>query len=1159
MRASVLTRGLVIAVALAMTGVLGATAGPASAAPGAWWHLGSSAFPTQLQPGSRGYLVVSAVNRGYESADGASSPIVLTDELPPSLEVISVDGRSKSSWSTAVVLKPPLPSCSYTAHSVSCEYEGAVKPYARLWMLITVKVAAGAAASETSEAHVSGGGAAARTLQSPLDLAGGEPSYGVEQFELAPEEAGGGVATQAGVHPFQLTTTIAFDKTERFAFVNPNENVPFQPAPPREVNVKLPAGLIGNPTPFPQCSAAQFAKAEEKHSNACPQDTAVGFANITIETTQIDGVNVFSVPVFNLVPDRGEPARFGFTVEGSPVYLDTSVRTGGDYGITVHVGSITQVVALLESEVTFWGVPGDQRHENSRGWWCGITEAAESGLEPCKSQEEKNPLPLLVMPTSCTGPLQSSVETDSWNAPDVVLTSAPTSPLAAMDGCNRLGFEPRISVAPDGEAASTPSGLGVDIHVPQAESQTATGLSEANVKATTVSLPEGLALDPSAADGLQACSLEEISLESAGSPSCPEAAKVGTVTIHTPLLPEPLTGAAYLAAQGANPFGSLVALYVVAEDPQAGVVIKLAGEVRLSESGQIVSSFENTPQLPFEDFELEFFSGSRAPLSTPAHCGTYTTVASLSPWSGTEPVTTESSFNITSGPNGSGCPGAALPFSPSLTAGSTNINAGAFSPLTTTIGREDGQQNISSVQLHFPPGLSGILAGVPLCGEAEANAGTCGSASQIGETIVSVGIGGDPYTVTGGKVYITGPYHGAPFGLSIVNPAVAGPFNLGKVVVRGKLEVDPTTAALTFTSNSESEGYAIPHILQGIPLQIKHINVTINRPGFTFNPTNCSQMSITGSVGSVEGASSTLQEHFQVTNCASLKFAPKFSVSTPGKTSKADGAGLSVKLTYPNAPQGTQANITRVKVDLPKQMPSRLTTLQKACTNAQFQANPAGCPSASKIGTATVTTPLLPVPLTGPAIFVSHGGEAFPSLTMVLQGYGVTVDLVGTTFISKAGITSTTFKTVPDVPFNTFQLTLPEGSYSALAANLPANANGDFCGQKLTMPTEFIAQNGAEIHQSTPIAVEGCSTALAFTPAIKKQTLTLTVYSPAAGKVTASGKGLTTATETAKGQENITIKLRQKNTGKLRTSIKVVFKASNGKRQAKTLKLTFKK
>jgi hypothetical protein len=379
---------------------------------------------------------------------------------------------------------------------------------------------------------------------------------------------------------------------------------------------------------------------------------------------------------------------------------------------------------------------------------------------------------------------------------------------------------------------------------------------------------------------------------------------------------------------------------------------------------------------------------------------------------------------------------------------------------------------VEGVKLHFPPGLSGLLSGVALCGEAQANEGTCGPASLIGETTVSVGLGSNPFAVKGGRVYITGPYKGAPFGLSIVNPAKAGPFDLGTgacdcVVVRAKVAVDPSTAALTITTD-ESGPYKIPTILQGIPLQIKHVNVLITRPGFTINPTNCSKMSVTGSLQSTQGASSSLSVPFQVTNCATLKFTPKFSVSTNGRTSKANGASLTAKLSYPKGSLGSQANIAKVKVELPKQLPSRLTTLQKGCTNAQFQANPAGCPAASVIGHAKVTTPLLPVALTGPAYFVSHGGEAFPSLTIVLQGSGVTVELVGTTFISKAGITSTTFKTVPDTPFDSFELTLPQGPYSALAA--PKS----LCRSKLQMPTEMIAQNGLAIHQKTPIAVTGC-------------------------------------------------------------------------------------
>ena len=429
----------------------------------------------------------------------------------------------------------------------------------------------------------------------------------------------------------------------------------------------------------------------------------------------------------------------------------------------------------------------------------------------------------------------------------------------------------------------------------------------------------------------------------------------------------------------------------------------------------------------------------------------------------------------------------------------------------------------------------------------KANAGTCGPESLIGETTVSVGLGGDPYSVTGGKVYITGPYEGAPFGVSVVVPAKAGPYDLGNVIVRGTIAVDPITAALTITIDG-SGPYKIPTILDGIPLQIKHINFTTTRSKFTFNPTNCDPMSVTGSMSSTEGATALLSVPFQVTNCALLGFKPGFKVSTSGKTSKADGASLTVKLTYPKAAFGSQVNIARVKVDLPKQLPSRLTTLQKACTAAQFNVNPAGCPAASFIGHAKAVTPLIPVPLEGPAIFVSHGGEAFPSLIIVLQGYGVTLDLVGSTFISHAGITSTTFKTVPDAPVGSFELMLPQGPYSALAAN------GNLCTSKLAMPTEFVGQNGAVINQSTPITAEGCSSALSFTHKVKKRTLKLSVYAPAAGKITASGKGLSTASKTAKSQETLTIVLKQKHAGKLKTTVNVTYTPSTGKDRKKQSK-----
>ncbi len=497
-------------------------------------------------------------------------------------------------------------------------------------------------------------------------------------------------------------------------------------------------------------------------------------------------------------------------------------------------------------------------------------------------------------------------------------------------------------------------------------------------------------------------------------------------------------------------------------------------------TGQLTTTFQGTPELPFTDFKLSFSGGAQAALDTPVQCGTYTSNADFEPWSKpfVADVLSTSSFAITSGPGGGPCPSTPLPFSPTMTAGATTDQAGGYTSFSLLLQNGDAQQRISRLQFKAPPGLSGMIAKVPLCGEPQAAQGTCSPASAIGHTVVASGPGPYPLVVPQpgqppAQIYLTGPYEGAPFGLSIVVPVVVGPFVLQTQVVRAKIEVDPHTAQITVTTDP------LPQIIDGVPTDLRTVNAVIDRPGFMFNPTNCARQSFSGTAFSAQGATAPLASHFQVGSCQSLKFAPDFKVSTSGKSSRQDGASLTAKIVYPTTPLGanqssSQANIAKVKVDLPKQLPSRLTTLQKACTNAQFEANPSGCPVASVVGHAKVITPLLPVPLQGPAYFVSHGGEAFPSLIVVLQGYGVTVDLVGTTFINKAGITSSTFKSTPDVPFSSFELTLPRGRYSALAANLPAKAKGSFCGQSLRMPTAFVGQNGAEIHESTKISVSGC-------------------------------------------------------------------------------------
>ncbi len=1124
---------------------------------------------TQVSEGRPdGQIVVTAANLGDADVNGeAPHQVKILDKLPPGLEAVSIEGVAEAQ--TAEAEHRPV-ECSLS--SLTCTFGGTLNrvnekgetevlgprtlpPYRRIEILIGVK--AGASSGEANEASVSGGEAPSASVRRRVAV-GAEPAgFGVEDYELSSEQEGGALDTQAGSHPFQQTTTITLNQSAE----QTKEGLLPQPVVlTKDLNFKWPAGLIGNPTPFPRCTLAQFSLIHSEHSTPateCPPQTAVGVARILGNLPSPSGAKGGErfeevVPLFNLEPSVGEPARFGFSVEETPVFIDTSVRSGGDYGITVNVDNIVQTLGFVSSQVTVWGVPGDPRHDNARGYGClfralGIT----TGVSPCNPSEQLHPPPFLSMPTSCprnpsTGkpePLYTSVEGDSWEEPKPAgqQLSFPGEPMQALDGCNTLPFSPEIKVTPDGQQASKPTGLDVDVHVPQEGQLNPEGDAQSNIKDITVKLPAGVAINPSNGDGLQACSeglvgftgfgefptepgvsdpvfssylpgsigalaVGDQELLEPGKNFCANASKVGEVTIKTPLLPpnQPVKGFVYLASQEANPFGSVLALYIVAEDPVSGSLVELPGEVQLCQgageviagmtcevAGQLVSTFENTPQLAFEDAELHFFGGERAPLATASRCGTYTTEATFTPWSGSPPVRSQASFQITSGPNGSPCPGASLPFSPSLTGGALNLQAGEFSPFTLTMSRSDGEQNLQSVEAKLPPGLSGVLSNIELCREPQANEGTCGPNSLIGETTVSVGVGGDPFTVRGGKFYLTGPYNGtgsctvgtlgcAPFGITFEVPAKAGPFDFAKtqrnhpacdcVLVRAKIEINPLTAAITITSNPPGTPDAIPTMLEGIPLEIQHVNAITTRSDFQFNPTNCSKMAVTGTIHSNEGGVDTINVPFQVTNCATLKFAPKFVVSTSGKTSKAKGASLSVHLTYPKAPFGSQANIARVKVDLPKLLPSRLTTLQKACTAKQFEANPAGCPSASIIGHAKAITPLIPVPLEGPAYFVSHGGEAFPSLIMVLQGYGVTVDLVGTTFISKAGITSSTFKTVPDAPVGSFELMLPEGKFSALAAN------GNLCKSqsKLKMPTEFVAQNGLKINESTKISVTGC-------------------------------------------------------------------------------------
>jgi hypothetical protein len=623
-----------------------------------------------------------------------------------------------------------------------------------------------------------------------------------------------------------------------------------------------------------------------------------------------------------------------------------------------------------------------------------------------------------------------------------------------------LKFAPTISVEPEQDVATTPTGYAVDLRVPQTEG--AEGLATADLRDAVVTMPAGVVLSPSAANGLGTCTEAQVGLGNESPVECPDASKLGVVSLITPALSGELKGGLYLGGPPSGPItGPPFTVYLTLAGH--GVLVKVKGSVVPDPAtGQLTTTFDKNPELPFSELKVQLTGGSRATVANPSVCGSYSAESVLTPWSSPfEPDALPSSlpFEIT------GCQGPK--FAPSFVAGPTSNQAGGYTPLSVTFSREDAEEDLGGLTVTTPPGLSGNLSHVPLCGEPQAAQGTCPEASEIGEVTAGAGPGPEPYFIKGGKVFLTGPYDGAPFGLSIDVSEKAGPFDLGSgpcdcEVVRATVNVDPHTAQLTVSNGS------LPTMKDGIPFQVKTVNVDINRKEFVFNPTSCNPMSVDGTLSSTQGMISQASSHLQVTNCAALAFNPAFKVSTSGRTSREDGASLTAKLSFPSTPQGTEANIARVKVELPKQLPSRLTTLQKACPSATFEVDPSKCPAASVVGHATAITPILPVPLTGPAYFVSHGGEAFPSLIVVLKGYGVTVDLVGTTFISKHGITSSTFKTVPDVPVGTFELTLPQGKLSALAAN------GNLCKSKLAMPTEFIAQDNAAIYESTAIKVTGC-------------------------------------------------------------------------------------
>ncbi len=855
--------------------------------------------------------------------------------------------------------------------------------------------------------------AAACILGLSAGTARAQGSFGLSSFGTELSD------TQAGAHP-NVTVSFALD-TDAEDAGNPSGQL-------RRVKVDLPPGVVGNPQAIPKCTPHEFVEVE------CKPSSEVG---VMVTSFVLQGeIDKGPIPIYNLTPSAGHVATFGVSVLFFSMLIQLDVtHHGGSYGLTAEINNIPTYIPIAAASLDLWGVPGDPSHEALR-----VDELGE--IEPRPATVPV--VPFMTNSSDCeSGPLTSTISAESWEDPGEPVEQTATMP--EPTGCERLQLSTTSFVVPGTTQVDSPAGYEFGLKIPQNEEPY--GLATADLQKIAVTLPLGVSLSSAAANGLEGCSEAQFSTS-----TCPNASKIGTATLHSPLLGEPLIGSLYLGAP--TPTQMFPILLTVSG---GNVAVALIGRAEANGStGQLEVVFEQIPQLPFEELVLSFFGGPSAVLANPATCGPARTSALLSSYGG--PVaSTSATFVVDADGHGGACP-ASQPFSPSFSAGTVSALAGGFSAFTLTVSREDAQPSISTVAAQLPAGLLALLSKVPLCGEPAASSGSCPQSSVVGSTTVGVGAGPQPLYLSG-PVYLTGPYEGAPFGLSIVVPVVAGPFNLGTILIRARILVDPKTLRLTIASDP------LPQIVAGIPLRLRTLNMTVSREGFIFNPTDCAPQTITATIGSTTGVSALVTSPFQVGGCPGLPFAPKVTASTrAGASGVGEGASLDVDI----ASGSGQANLRSVIVQLPVRLQSRLSTIQQACSAATFAAQPSSCPAASLVGAGSAQTPMLSAPLTGNIYLVSHGQSALPSLAMALHGAGVTVELEGVIKISK-GVTSSAFRELPDVPITSLSLDLPEGPHSVLGAT------GKLCAKALGLPYTLTAQNGAEIQGGTKVKVSGCS------------------------------------------------------------------------------------
>ncbi len=893
-------------------------------------------------------------------------------------------------------------------------------------------------------------------------LASPAAAFGLKDLDSTFIRPDNSMDTQAGSHPFAQVVNLNFDTVPHvtsFSTEVPDGDV-------KEVIVSLPPGFVGDPTVVPTCSDIDFIQ------ESCPPATRVG-TNDIVALSQGEHV---PVPVYSVDPPPGVVMRLGFLVIGTPVMVDLSVNPSPPYNVIATAAATPNEVPLYSTTMTVWGVPGSPVHDGERG--CGNT-SCKIGL----SEE-----PFLTLPRACEGPLDTVFKGDSWQEPAVwaepapLLThdnSEPPRP-QGMTGCSRLGFDPTISATPTTKASSSPTGLdfSLDVEDEGLDNPSEAAVADSDIRKTEVTLPEGFSINPSIAEGLNVCTPAQLDRETAFSEpgeGCPEASKIGSVEVETPLLDENVNGALYQAAPYDNPFHSLVALYVVIKNPKLGILLKQPLRVDSDPvTGRITTVAEEMPQLPFSHFRLHFREGTRSPLASPPTCGSHTVTAKLYPWSGAAPVTTTSSFEIISGPESQPCPtGGTPPFHPGLIAGSINNAAGRYSPFNVRLSRTDSEQEITHFSIKLPPGITGKLAGIPFCSDAaiaaakaregqphgaqeELDSPSCPATSEVGHTLVGSGVGPSLAYVPG-KLYLAGPYNGAPLSIVAVTAAKAGPFDLGTVVVRDALRINPETAEVFIDATGSDP---IPHIIHGIPVHLRDIRIYTDRPDFVLNPTSCNQTSTASTVlGSGTDFASeaddqpiTVATRYQAADCASLPYKPSIQLKLRGGSKRGGNPALTAIL----KPRPGDANSKKVSVALPHSEFLDQAHIKTICTRVQFKAgagNGAQCPAASVYGSAKAWTPLLSEPLEGP-IFLRSSEHPLPDLVLALHGL-VDFTAVGRIDSVNGGIRNT-FEAIPDAPITKVEVMFPGGKKSLLENST------NICAGKHNATVEFGAQSGKE-------------------------------------------------------------------------------------------------